>query len=109
MSSNNPNCSSENPTLFPKFTTPESSEASSSTCSTFTTPLIIIGGVGSVIGIIISLVIAGLVADGFSVVDDIKYILRGYEKFDEKIRALGGQIAVAETEKDIQKFKLKVG
>ena len=28
---------------------------------------------------------------------------------DEKIRALGGQIAVVETEKEIQKFKLKVG
>jgi UDP-N-acetylglucosamine 1-carboxyvinyltransferase len=55
-----------------------------------------------------ALVIAGLVADGFTVVDDIKYILRGYEKFDEKIRALGGQIAVVETEKEIQKFKLKV-
>jgi UDP-N-acetylglucosamine 1-carboxyvinyltransferase len=55
-----------------------------------------------------ALVIAGLVADGFTVVEDIKYILRGYEKFDEKIRALGGQIAVVETEKEIQKFKLKV-
>ena len=42
-------------------------------------------------------------------VEDIKYILRGYEKFDEKIRALGGQIAIVETEKEIQKFKLKVG
>lgn len=56
-----------------------------------------------------ALVIAGLVADGFTVVEDIKYILRGYEKFDEKIRALGGQIAIVETEKEIQKFKLKVG
>ena len=56
-----------------------------------------------------ALVIAGLSADGFTVVEDIKYIQRGYEAFDEKIRALGGQIAVVETDKEIQKFKLKVG
>lgn len=56
-----------------------------------------------------ALVIAGLVADGFTVVEDIKYIQRGYEAFDEKIRSLGGQIEIVETDKDIQKFKLKVG
>ncbi len=56
-----------------------------------------------------ALVIAGLVADGFTVVEDIKYIQRGYEKFEEKIRNLGGQIELVETDKDIQKFKLKVG
>ncbi|MGN0495947.1 MAG: UDP-N-acetylglucosamine 1-carboxyvinyltransferase [Lachnospiraceae bacterium] len=54
-----------------------------------------------------ALVIAGLVAEGFTVVDDIKYIQRGYEDFAEKLRNLGGQIAVVETDKDIQKFKLK--
>jgi len=56
-----------------------------------------------------ALVIAGLVADGFTVIEDIKYIQRGYEDFDEKLRALGGQIAIVETDKEIQKFKLKVG
>ncbi len=56
-----------------------------------------------------ALVIAGLVADGFTVVEDIKYIQRGYEVFEEKLRGLGGQIEVVETDKDIQKFKLKVG
>lgn len=56
-----------------------------------------------------ALVIAGLVADGFTVIEDIKYIQRGYEAFDEKLRGLGGQIEVVETDKDIQKFKLKVG
>ena len=54
-----------------------------------------------------ALVIAGLAADGFTVVEDIKYIQRGYEDFDEKLRNLGGQIAIVETDKDIQKFKLK--
>lgn len=56
-----------------------------------------------------ALVIAGLAAEGFTVVEDIKYIQRGYERFEEKIGALGGKIEIVETEKDIMKFKLKVG
>ena len=56
-----------------------------------------------------ALVIAGLVADGCTVVDDIQYIERGYEAFDEKLRQLGGQIERVTCEKDIQKFKLKIG
>ncbi len=56
-----------------------------------------------------ALVIAGLAADGFTVVDDIKYIHRGYERFEEKLQALGGKIEIAESEKEVIKFKLKVG
>lgn len=56
-----------------------------------------------------ALCIAGLVADGITIVDDIVYIQRGYECFEEKLRRLGGLIEKVETEKDIQKFKLKVG
>lgn len=56
-----------------------------------------------------ALVIAGLAAEGFTVVEDIKYIQRGYERFEEKLGALGGKIEIVETEKDIMKFKLKVG
>ena len=55
-----------------------------------------------------ALVIAALVADDFSVVSDIKYIQRGYEKFDEKLQCLGAKIEKVDTEKDIQKFKLKI-
>ena len=55
------------------------------------------------------LVMAGLSAEGFTIVEDIQYIQRGYEKFEEKIRGLGGQIEKVSTEKEIQKFKLKVG
>ncbi len=55
-----------------------------------------------------ALVIAGLAAEGFTVVEDIKYIQRGYERFEEKLRALGGKIEIVGTEKDIMKFKLKV-
>ncbi len=39
-----------------------------------------------------SLVLAGLVADGETVVHDVYHIDRGYEKFDEKIRSLGGDV-----------------
>ena len=56
-----------------------------------------------------ALVIAGLAADGCTVIDDIQYIERGYEAFDEKLRQLGGQIERVTCEKDIQKFKLKIG
>ncbi len=56
-----------------------------------------------------ALVIAALAAEGISIIDDIKYIKRGYEDFDEKIRAVGGEIEIVDTEKDIQKFKLRVG
>ncbi len=55
-----------------------------------------------------ALVIAGLVAEGITVVDDIYYIERGYECFDEKLRALGAQIEKISSDKDLQKFILKV-
>lgn len=55
-----------------------------------------------------ALVIAGLAAEGYSVVDDIVYIERGYEDFDVKLRSLGAQIQKVSCEKDIQKFKLKI-
>lgn len=56
-----------------------------------------------------ALVIAALAADGFTTVDDIKYIERGYEDFHVKLHNLGAQIELVQTEKDIQKFKMKVG
>mgnify|MGYP000192172941 CR=1 FL=1 len=56
-----------------------------------------------------ALVIAGLAADGITVVDDIVYIQRGYENFEEKLRSLGAEIERVSSEKEIQKFKLKVG
>ena len=56
-----------------------------------------------------ALVIAALVANDFSVVSYIKYIQRGYEKFDEKLRGLGARIEKVETDKEIQKFKLRIG
>lgn len=56
-----------------------------------------------------ALCIAGLATEGITIVDDIVYIQRGYERFEEKLRSLGGMIERVSSEKDIQKFKLKVG
>ena len=56
-----------------------------------------------------ALVIAGLATDGITIVDDIVYIQRGYERFEEKLRGIGGVIERVASEKEIQKFKLKVG
>ncbi|MCI9067911.1 MAG: UDP-N-acetylglucosamine 1-carboxyvinyltransferase [Lachnospiraceae bacterium] len=54
-----------------------------------------------------ALVLAGLAADGYTVVDETKYILRGYERFDEKLRLLGACIYQAEDERDVRRFKLE--
>ena len=53
--------------------------------------------------------IAGLAAEGITIVDDIYYIERGYENLDEKLRNLGARIEKVASEKEIQKFRLKVG
>lgn len=55
-----------------------------------------------------ALVIAGLAAEGITVVDDIFYIERGYEAFEKKLMALGARIERVSSEKEIQKFKLKI-
>ncbi len=55
-----------------------------------------------------ALCIAGLATDGFTIVDDIVYIQRGYERFEEKMRSIGAVMEKVETERQIQKFKLKV-
>ena len=55
-----------------------------------------------------ALVIAGLSAEGITIVDDIHFIERGYEEFEKKLRTLGAQIEKVSSEKEIQKFRLKV-
>ena len=78
----------------------------------------IIDGVSKFTGAMISapdlragaaLVLAGLAADGISIVDDIVYIQRGYENFEKKLQGIGATIEKVSSEKEIQKFKLKVG
>ncbi len=56
-----------------------------------------------------ALVLAALAAEGFTLVDDIKYIERGYEDFHLKLQNLGAHIELVQTEKEFQRFKLRVG
>ncbi len=56
-----------------------------------------------------ALVIAGMAAEEFTIVDDIVYIQRGYEDFEGKLRSLGAEIEKVEDETEIQQFKLRVG
>ena len=56
-----------------------------------------------------ALVLAGLSAEGYTVVDEIGYIQRGYEKFEEKLQGLGAAIEMVDSEKEAQKFRLKIG
>lgn len=55
-----------------------------------------------------ALVIAGLAAEGITIVDDIIYIQRGYEDFEGKLRSLGAEIERVHSEKEIQKFRLRI-
>lgn len=56
-----------------------------------------------------ALVIAALAAEGITTIEDIVYIERGYEDFPQKLKSLGAMIEKVSEERDIQKFKLKVG
>jgi UDP-N-acetylglucosamine 1-carboxyvinyltransferase len=55
-----------------------------------------------------ALVIAGLQAEGITVIEDIAYILRGYENFDGKLRSLGAEIKKVESEREIEKFTFAI-
>jgi UDP-N-acetylglucosamine 1-carboxyvinyltransferase len=55
-----------------------------------------------------ALVIAALSANGVSTIQDIQYIKRGYEDFDEKVSSLGGMMKLAKTEQDVQRNKLEM-
>jgi UDP-N-acetylglucosamine 1-carboxyvinyltransferase len=56
-----------------------------------------------------ALVIAGIAAEGIAIIDDVAYIQRGYENFEGKLRKLGAQIELVNTEREARKFVLKVG
>jgi len=58
-----------------------------------------------------ALVVAGLVSEGYTTVDSIQYIERGYECFEDKMTALGAYMDKIPVDDDraVQKFKLKVG
>ena len=56
-----------------------------------------------------ALVLAGLSAEGITTVDNIEYILRGYEGFDKKLQGLGAMIELVSDEREARKFRLRVG
>lgn len=58
-----------------------------------------------------ALVIAGLVADGTTIVEQVEYVERGYEDFEMKLRELGATIEKvdSEDEKSVRKARLKIG
>ncbi|MBQ9120577.1 MAG: UDP-N-acetylglucosamine 1-carboxyvinyltransferase [Lachnospiraceae bacterium] len=58
-----------------------------------------------------ALVIAGLVAEGYTVVEQVEFIERGYECFEQKMREIGASMEKidAEDARAVQKFKLKIG
>ena len=56
-----------------------------------------------------ALVIAGMAAEGITIVDDIHYVQRGYERFEEKLQGLGAKIERVSSEKELQLFKYREG
>ncbi len=56
-----------------------------------------------------ALVLAGLAAKGYTIVDHVSFIQRGYESFVEKLSDLGAQIDCVDSEKEARKFRLKTG
>ncbi len=56
-----------------------------------------------------ALVLAGLAAEGITVVDGVDYVLRGYEDFDKKLRNLGAEISLVSTEDELRKARLRIG
>ena len=51
-----------------------------------------------------ALVMAGLAAEGITIIDDIHYVQRGYERFEEKMQGLGAKMKRVDNAKDLQLF-----
>ena len=52
-----------------------------------------------------ALVLAGLAAEGVTVLEDIGYIRRGYEFFEKKLMNLGAKIILAKTDEEVEAFR----
>ena len=55
-----------------------------------------------------ALVLAGLAAQGTTEIDEIGYIQRGHERFEEKLQGLGAEIKKVSCENEVRKFRLKI-
>ena len=56
-----------------------------------------------------ALAVAGLASEGITILDDIHYIERGYEDFPAKLQSLGAQIEKVESDRELSKFRMKIG
>ena len=56
-----------------------------------------------------ALVIAGLAAGGYTTVNNIEYIQRGYEQFEEKLQGLGGLIKKVDSDEELNRFIFSSG
>ena len=54
-----------------------------------------------------AMVIAGLAAEGYTIVDEVSHIERGYENFVEKLRGLGADIARVDNEREARRFRMR--
>ena len=55
-----------------------------------------------------ALTIAGMAAEGETIVEDTRFIERGYEEFEVKLRGLGAKIERVSSEHDLQQARLKL-
>ena len=55
-----------------------------------------------------ALTLAGIAANGVTVVDDIRYIERGYENFELKLKSLGANIRKTDMEGDFSSSEIKI-
>ena len=55
-----------------------------------------------------ALVLAALAADGFSTLDNIQYIERGYEDFHLKLQSLGAHIQKVDAEREATRYKFEI-
>ena len=56
-----------------------------------------------------ALTLAGIAADGITIIDDIRYIERGYEGFESKLRGLGAKIRKEDTADEVSSRGVKAG
>ena len=50
---------------------------------------------------------AGLQAEGYTEIDNIHFVERGYEDFHLKLREVGAQIDIVSSDRELKKFRLK--
>ncbi len=55
-----------------------------------------------------ALVLAGLAAEGVTIIDDIYYVERGYEHFEKKLRSIGAHIEMVDNNDEVGRHRVRV-